>query len=90
MNDKGPNDLEQQIDVLKAEKVALYADVKKYRDENEAFQKQKIYLQKQCRKAGVAVLNQEARYHSLEKEFDKVCEERDNFRTMLTVDNDVR
>ena len=31
MTERGPNDLEEQIDTLKAEKVALYADVKKYR-----------------------------------------------------------
>ena len=61
-NKKGPNDLEEQIDMLK---------------------KQKEYMQKKCRQAGEAVLKQEARYHSLEKEFDKVCEERDNLIRML-------
>jgi isopenicillin N synthase-like dioxygenase len=61
-NKRGPNDLEEQIDMLK---------------------KQKEYMQKKCRQAGEAVLKQEARYHSLEKEFDKVCEERDNLIRML-------
>ena len=73
--DKGPNDLECQIDTLKAEKVALYADVKKYREENEALQKQKIYLQKQCRKAGAAILSQV-------KEIDRLSEENDNLKRM--------
>ena len=59
---KGPNDLEEQIDMLT---------------------KQKEYMQKKCRQAGEAILKQEARYHALEKEFDKVCEERDNFERML-------
>ncbi len=73
----------EDIDALKAEKVALYADVKKYRDENEALQKQKIYLQKQCRRAGKAILDQEITIGGLEKEIDRLSEERDNFLTML-------
>ena len=61
-SEKGPNDLEEQIDMLT---------------------KQKEYMQKKCKQAGEAILKQEARYHALEKEFDKVCEERDNFERML-------
>ena len=61
-NERGPNDLEEQIDMLT---------------------KQKEYLQKKCRQAGEAILKQEDKYASLEKEYDKVCEERDNFVTML-------
>ena len=60
--DRGPNDLEEQIDMLT---------------------KQKEYMQMKCRQAGEAVLKQEARYHALEKEFDKVCEERDNLIRMM-------
>ena len=60
--DRGPNDLENQIDMLT---------------------KQKEYLQKKCRQAGEAILKQENKYVELEKEYDKVCEERDNFVTML-------
>ena len=45
--------------------------------------KQKEYMQKKCREAGEAIIKQEGKYASLTKEFDKVCEERDNFRTML-------
>jgi len=61
-NKRGPNDLEEQIDMLT---------------------KQKEYLQKKCRQAGVAILKQQDKYASLEKEYDKVCEERDNFERML-------
>jgi hypothetical protein len=61
-NKRGPNDLEEQIDMLT---------------------KQKEYLQKKCRQAGEDILKQEGKYLSLEKEYDKVCEERDNFVTML-------
>jgi len=59
---KGPNDLEEQIDMLT---------------------KQKEYMQRKCREAGEAIIKQEGKYAALTKEFDKVCEERDNFRTML-------
>ena len=78
MTKRGPNDLEEQIDTLKAEKVALYADVKKYREENEALQKQKIYLQKQCRKAGENI-------SGLHKDIDRLAEENSNLRMMLDV-----
>tara|TARA_R110002020_G_scaffold31179_1_gene97576 strand:+ start:2260 stop:2520 length:261 start_codon:yes stop_codon:yes gene_type:complete len=81
--EKGPNDLEKQIEVLKEEKVALYADVKKYRDENEALQKQKIFLQNQCRKAGGAIFNQEKNIEGLKKEIDRLSEENQNLTTML-------
>ena len=37
--------------------------------------KQKKYLQRQCRKAGEAILDQELKYNSLTKEFDKIFEE---------------
>ena len=49
----------------------------------EDLEKQKEYLQGQCRKAGKTIVDQEIKNISLEKEYDKVCEERDNFRTML-------
>ena len=45
--ERGPNDLEQQIEDLK---------------------KQKAYLQKQCRKAGVAIVGQEVINKNLKKE----------------------
>jgi|TARA_R110002111_G_scaffold85022_1_gene133425 cell division protein FtsB len=62
MSDKGPNDLEQQIEDLK---------------------KQKEYLQKQCRKAGGAILDQELQLQDLRKEIDRLSEENDNLKTML-------
>jgi len=70
------------IETLQAEKVALYADVKKYREENEALKKQKIYLQKQCRKAGVAILGQETINKGLKKDIDRLSEENANLLTM--------
>jgi hypothetical protein len=59
--DRGPNDLDLQIDMLK---------------------KQKEYLQKQCRKAGEAILNQELKFDALSKEYDKVVEENNNLKTI--------
>ena len=76
MTEKGPNDLEQQIEELNAVKVTLYAEVKKYREENEALQKQKIYLQKQCRTAGETI-------SGLHKNIDRLDEENENLKTML-------
>ena len=60
--DRGPSDLELQIDMLK---------------------KQKEYLQKQCRRAGEAVLNQELKFDALTKEYDKVVEENENLKTIM-------
>ena len=80
MTERGPNDLEQQIDVLKAEKVALYEEVRKYRDENEALKKQKEYLQRQCRKAGKAILTLETDKISLNKDVERIQEEYDNYK----------
>ena len=61
-NKRGPNDLEEQIDMLT---------------------KQKEYLQKKCRQAGAAILDLEFKVQTLEKDLDRVSEERDNFVTML-------
>ena len=59
--ERGPNDLEQQIEDLK---------------------KQKAYLQRQCRKAGKAILEQEAMIKGLKKDIDRLSEENDNLRIM--------
>ena len=75
-NDRGPNDLEQLLE--------------QRNEEIEALTKQKEYMQKKCREAAKAVLEQESRYVSLIKEYDKVCEERDNIKTMMRSDDDVR
>jgi len=70
MSDRGPNDLEQQIEDLK---------------------KQKEYLQKQCRKAGGAILDQELQLQDLRKEIDRLSEENSNLRMMLeSRDDDTR
>ena len=59
---------------------------------NEIFgvKEQKEYLQKKCRQAGEAILKQENKYVELEKEYDKVCEERDNLTTILKSNDDTR
>ena len=46
--------------------------------------KQKEYLQRQCRKAGEAILDQELKYNSLTKEFDKMVEENNNLKIMMS------
>tara|TARA_R100001443_G_scaffold88033_1_gene94533 strand:+ start:184 stop:381 length:198 start_codon:yes stop_codon:yes gene_type:complete len=61
MTERGPNDLEQQI---------------------EALQKQKIYLQRQCRKAGETILAQEKLNDGLKKDIDRLAEENNNLLTM--------
>ena len=68
-NDKGPNDLEEQIDMLT---------------------KQKELLQKKCREAGAAILDLEFKVQTLVKDLDRVSEERDNIKTMIKSDDDVR
>ena len=60
--DRGPNDLEEQIDMLT---------------------KQKEYMQKKCREAGAAILDLEFKVQTLEKDLDRISEERDNFLTIL-------
>ena len=64
MTERGPNDLEEQIDKLK---------------------KQVEYLQKQCRKAGKAILDLETQKTGLKKEIDRLSEENENLKRMLNV-----
>ena len=73
------------IETLKAEKVALYAEVKKFREENEALQKQKEYLQRQCRKAADAILEAEVDKARLMKDINRLQEEYDNYKLMKEV-----
>jgi phage shock protein A len=47
--------------------------------------KQIEYLQRQCRKAGKAILDLEAQTEGLKKEIDRLAEENDNLRRMLDV-----
>ena len=49
----------------------------------EDLEKQKEYLQGQCRKAGKTIVDQEIKIATLVKDLDRVCEERDNFQRML-------
>ena len=45
--------------------------------------KQIEYLQRQCRKAGKAILDLEAQKIGLKKDIDRLAEENENLRTML-------
>ena len=45
--------------------------------------KQIEYLQRQCRKAGKAILDLEAQKIGLKKDIDRLAEENDNLRTMI-------
>lgn len=49
----------------------------------EMLTKQKEYLQKQCRKAGHAILDLEVINSGLKKDIDRLAEENDNLRTMI-------
>ena len=59
-------------------------------EENSKQKKQIELLQFQCRKAGKALVDQEIKIASLIKDLDRVCEERDNIKTMMKSDDDVR
>ena len=45
--------------------------------------KQIEYLQRQCRKAGAAILDQEVQIGGLKKEIDRLDEENTNLRRMI-------
>ena len=45
--------------------------------------KQKEYMQKKCREAGAAILDLEFKVQTLEKDLDRVSEERDNLMIMM-------
>ena len=67
--DRGPNDLEQLIE--------------QRNEEIDMLKKQKEYMQKKCREAGEAVLDLEFKVQTLEKDLDRVSEERDNLMIMM-------
>jgi hypothetical protein len=50
--------------------------------------KQIEYLQRQCRKAGAAILDQEVQIGGLKKEIDRLSEENDNLRRMFKDDTE--
>ena len=69
-----PNNLKEPIDVDKP---------KGPEDLLEQNKKQIEYLQRQCRKAGKAILDLEAQKISLKKDIDRLSEENSNLRMML-------
>ena len=71
-----PNELKEPIDVDKP---------KGPEDLLEQNKKQIEYLQRQCRKAGKAILDLEAQKISLKKDIDRLSEENSNLRMMLDV-----
>ena len=71
-----PNELKEPIDVDKP---------KGPEDLLEQNKKQIEYLQRQCRKAGKAILDQEVMKISLKKDIDRLSEENSNLRMMLDV-----
>jgi len=71
-----PNDLKEPIDIDKS---------KGPEDLLEQNKKQIEYLQRQCRKAGKAILDQEVMIGGLKKDIDRLSEENDNLRRMLDV-----
>ena len=50
--------------------------------------KQIEYLQRQCRKAGGAILDQEVQIGGLKKDIDRLSEENDNLRRMIVSKDD--
>ncbi len=50
--------------------------------------KQIEYLQKQCRKAGKAILDQQVEIGGLKKEIDRLDEENSNLRRMISSKDD--
>ena len=50
--------------------------------------KQIEYLQRQCRKAGAAILDQEATISGLKKDIDRLDEENRNLRRMISSKDD--
>jgi len=75
-NKKGPNDLEKLLE--------------QRQEEVDMLTKQKEYMQRKCREAAGAVLELEYKVQTLEKDLDRVSEERDNFERMLRSGDDTK
>ncbi len=60
----------------------------KLEEQIDQLQKQKVFLQNQCRKAGGAIFNQEKTIEGLKKEIDRLSEENDNLRRMIVSKDD--
>ena len=72
--------------------VLTRADIKRLKEDRgsldltkqiEDLQKQKEYLQSQCRKAGRAILELNGKYEGMIKEVDRLSEENSNLTTLL-------
>ena len=48
----------------------------------EDLEKQKVYLQRQCKKAGVTIVCQEKTFEALKNDIDRLSEENENIRRM--------
>ena len=75
-NKRGPNDLEKLLE--------------QRQEEVDMLEKQKEYMQRKCREAAGAVLELEYKVQTLEKDLDRVSEERDNFERMLRGGDDTK
>jgi len=75
-NKRGPNDLEKLLE--------------QRQEEVDMLNKQKEYMQRKCREAAGAVLELEYKVQTLEKDLDRVSEERDNFERMLRSGDDTK
>ena len=75
-NKKGPNDLEKLLE--------------QRQEEVDMLEKQKEYMQRKCREAAGAVLELEYKVQTLEKDLDRVSEERDNFERILRSGDDTK
>ncbi len=75
-NKKGPNDLEKLLE--------------QRQEEVDMLNKQKEYMQRKCREAARAVLELDYKVQTLEKDLDRVSEERDNFERMLRSGDDTK
>jgi chromosome segregation ATPase len=75
-NKIGPNDLEKLLE--------------QRQEEVDMLEKQKEYMQRKCREAAGAVLELEYKVQTLEKDLDRVSEERDNFERMLRSGDDTK
>jgi len=86
---KGPHDLEEQIEHWKKRaqeaegELSIVKGIGNNSPEMKALQKQKEFLQKKCRQAGAAILDQEVKINGLTKEIDRLSEENDNLKIIL-------
>ena len=86
---KGPHDLEEQIEHWKKRaqeaegELSIVKGIGNNSPEMKALQKQKEFLQKKCRQAGAAILDQEVIISGLKKEIDRLSEENTNLTVLL-------